>query len=83
MAWGRRTTIRRPQAWAATGAYRELARRLPRCAGSRRLGAGLPGATLVNDMIRDEPPRSSRGTWGLVGPHDPETWSSIAGPVAS
>jgi hypothetical protein len=36
MAWSRRTTIRRPQAWAATGAYRELVRRLPRCAGSRR-----------------------------------------------
>ncbi len=36
MAWSGRTTIRRPQAWAATGAYRELVRRLPRCAGSRR-----------------------------------------------
>ncbi len=36
MAWSRRTSIRRPQAWAATGAYRELVRRLPRCAGSKR-----------------------------------------------
>ena len=36
MAWGKRTTIQRPRAWTATGVYRELARRLPRCGGSRR-----------------------------------------------
>ena len=36
MAWSKRTTIQRRQAWAVTGAYRELVRRLPRCAGSRR-----------------------------------------------
>jgi hypothetical protein len=36
MPWSRRTTIQRPRAWAITGVYRELARRLPRCAGSRR-----------------------------------------------
>jgi hypothetical protein len=36
MAWGRSTRIQRRQAWAATGAYRELARRLRRCGGSRR-----------------------------------------------
>ncbi len=36
MAWSEGVRIRRSQAWAATGAYRELVRRLPRCAGSRR-----------------------------------------------
>ncbi len=36
MAWSRRTTIQRPRAWANTGVYRELSRRLPRCGGSRR-----------------------------------------------
>jgi hypothetical protein len=36
MAWTRSTRIQRPRAWAVTGPYRELARRLPRCAGSRR-----------------------------------------------
>ena len=36
MAWSEGVRIRRPQAWAAIGAYRELVRRLPRCAGSRR-----------------------------------------------
>lgn len=36
MAWTRRTTIQRPRAWASTGVYRELARRLARCGGSRR-----------------------------------------------
>ena len=44
MAWSRRTSIRRPQAWAATGAYRELVRRLPRCAGSWSWLSGAPGA---------------------------------------
>jgi len=36
MAYSVSTRIQRPRAWAATGIYRELARRLPRCAGSRR-----------------------------------------------
>jgi hypothetical protein len=36
MAWSRSTRIQRPRAWARTGVYRELARRLRRCAGSRR-----------------------------------------------
>jgi len=36
MAWSKGVRIRRPRAWAVTGAYRELVRRLPRCAGSRR-----------------------------------------------
>ena len=36
MAWSRSGRIQRPQAWAVTGAYRELVRRLPRCSGSRR-----------------------------------------------
>ena len=36
MAWNRSGRIQRPQAWAVTGTYRELVRRLPRCAGSRR-----------------------------------------------
>ena len=36
MAWSKSTRIQRPQAWAATGAYRELVRRLPCCSGSRR-----------------------------------------------
>jgi hypothetical protein len=36
MAWSRRTTIQRPRAWANTGLYRELSRRLPRRGGSRR-----------------------------------------------
>jgi hypothetical protein len=30
------------------------------------LGAGPFGATPVYDMIRDEPPQSSTGTWGLA-----------------
>ena len=37
MAWNKSGRIQRPRAWAVTGAYRELVRRLPRCAGSRRL----------------------------------------------
>ena len=36
MAWYKSGRIQRPRAWAVTGAYRELVRRLPRCAGSRR-----------------------------------------------
>ena len=36
MTWSRSGRIQRPRAWAATGAYRELVRRLRRCAGSRR-----------------------------------------------
>jgi hypothetical protein len=36
MSYGKSTRIQRPRAWAATGVYRELARRLPRCGGSRR-----------------------------------------------
>ena len=36
MAWSKGTRIRRPRAWSVTGPYRELVRRLPRCAGSRR-----------------------------------------------
>ena len=36
MSYGRSTRIQRPRAWAATGVHRELARRLPRCGGSRR-----------------------------------------------
>lgn len=36
MAWRKSTRIQRPRAWARTGAYRELVRRLPRCGGSRR-----------------------------------------------
>ncbi len=36
MGWSKSTRIQRPRAWAVTGAYRELMRRLPRCAGSRR-----------------------------------------------
>ena len=51
MAWSKSGRIRRPQAWAATGAYRELVRRLPRCAGARwrllallkRRGRGMGG----------------------------------------
>jgi len=31
-----------------------------------RLGTGQSGATLGNDMIRDEPPNPSQGTWGLT-----------------
>ena len=54
MAWSKSGRIQRPQAWAVTGAYRELVRRLPRCSGSRRLlalverrgrGMGELGAT--------------------------------------
>lgn len=36
MAWSRSTRIQRPRAWVTIGVYRELARRLPRCGGSRR-----------------------------------------------
>ncbi len=36
MAWSKSARIQRPQVWAVTGTNRELARRLPRCAGSRR-----------------------------------------------
>lgn len=36
MAWSKSTRIQRPRAWAATEVYRELSRRLARCAGSRR-----------------------------------------------
>ncbi len=36
MAWSKGTRIQRPRAWAATGVYRELGRRLRRCGGSRR-----------------------------------------------
>ena len=36
MAWSEGVRIGRSRAWAVTGAYRELVRRLPRCAGSRR-----------------------------------------------
>ena len=36
MAWSKSGRIQRPQAWTVTGPYRELLRRLPRCAGSRR-----------------------------------------------
>lgn len=35
MTWSKRTTIQRPRAWANTGVYRELFRRLRRRAGSR------------------------------------------------
>jgi hypothetical protein len=36
MAWRESGRIQRSQAWTVTGSYRELVRRLPRCAGSRR-----------------------------------------------
>jgi hypothetical protein len=36
MSWSKSTRIQRPRAWANTGVYRELLRRLPRCAGSKR-----------------------------------------------
>jgi hypothetical protein len=36
MAWRESGRIQRPWAWAVTGSYRELVRRLPRCGGSRR-----------------------------------------------
>jgi len=36
MPYGKSTRIQRPRAWANTGVHRELARRLSRCAGSRR-----------------------------------------------
>ena len=36
MPWSKSTRIQRPRAWANTGVYRELMRRLPRCGGSRR-----------------------------------------------
>ena len=36
MAWRESGRIRRSWAWASTGVHRELARRLPRCGGSRR-----------------------------------------------
>ena len=36
MSYGKSTRIQRPRAWANTGVYRELGRRLARCAGSRR-----------------------------------------------
>ncbi len=36
MAWSKSGRIQRSRAWAVTGTYRELVRRLPRCAGSRR-----------------------------------------------
>ncbi len=36
MAWSKNGRIQRPQAWTVTGPYRELLRRLPRYAGSRR-----------------------------------------------
>jgi hypothetical protein len=36
MAWSSGTRIQRPRAWARTGMYRELGRRLRRCGGSRR-----------------------------------------------
>ena len=71
MAWGKRTTIQRPRAWTATGVYRELARRLPRCAGSRRRlealaerrakGMGELGAT------REEA-KAFAGWRGSIGP---------------
>jgi hypothetical protein len=43
MGWSRSTRIQRPRAWAVTGAYRELMRRLPRCSGSRRRLLALAG----------------------------------------
>ena len=36
MPYSSSTRIQRPRAWATTGVHRELARRLQRCAGSRR-----------------------------------------------
>lgn len=54
MAWSKGVRIERTRAWAVTGPYRELARRLRRCSGSRRLlalaerrgrGMGESGAT--------------------------------------
>src|SRR5690349_2320315 len=36
MPYSKSTRVQRPRAWAVTGVYRELARRLPRCGGSRR-----------------------------------------------
>jgi hypothetical protein len=36
MAYRKSARIQRRQAWATTGVHRELARRLPRCGGSRR-----------------------------------------------
>jgi hypothetical protein len=36
MAWRKSGRIQRPRAWSVTGPYRELVRRLPRCAGSQR-----------------------------------------------
>ena len=36
MSFSKGTRIQRPRAWANTGVYRELARRVARCGGSRR-----------------------------------------------
>ena len=56
MAWRKSGRIQRPRAWSVTGPYRELVRRLSRCAGSQRRllamverrgqGMGELGATL-------------------------------------
>jgi hypothetical protein len=43
MPWSKSTRIQRPRAWAVTGPYRELMRRLPRCGGSRRRLLALAG----------------------------------------
>ncbi len=36
MSFSKGTRIQRPRSWATTGVYRELARRVARCGGSRR-----------------------------------------------
>jgi hypothetical protein len=36
MAWRKSGRIQRPRAWSVTAPYRELVRRLSRCAGSQR-----------------------------------------------
>ncbi len=58
MPWSKSTRIQRPRAWAVTGPYRELMRRLPRCGGSRRRLLALAGrrATGMGELgaTRDE-----------------------------
>ena len=45
MPYSKSTRIRRPQAWATTGVYRELARRLLALIERRGKGMGALGAT--------------------------------------
>ena len=71
MSWSRRTTIQRPRAWALTGVYRELGRRLRRCSGSRRRLLALAE-------------RRGRGMGGLGATReDAAALASWRGPLAS